>query len=117
LTKFSIIPFQKGPNQISEIPYQKSYQIGQKSEYKSIFFHFAHDKLNPLPTQGSGASSKRTNNGGWLGLEAHPCRCHVEHHSNHSANAWSIQMSIEEEPAPCATVSENEDDNAGSNVK
>jgi len=93
-----------------EIPYQKSYQIGQKSDLKSIFFHFFNSKLNPLLTQGSGASSEHANSGGWLGLEAHLCSCHAQHHSNHSVDAWSIQMSDEEEPAPCAHVSENEDD-------
>jgi len=42
---------------------------------------------------------------------------HVEHHSNHGADAWSIQMSDEDEPAPCAPVSENEDDDAGSDAE
>ena len=35
------------------------YQIGQKLRLKLIFFHVFNRKLNPLPTQGSGASSER----------------------------------------------------------
>ena len=50
-------------------------------------------------------------------MEAHLCSCHDEHHSNHGADAWSIQMTDEEEPAPCAPVSENEDDHAGSEAE
>jgi len=30
----------------------------------------------------------------------------TEHHSNHAADAWSIQISDQEEPAPSAPVSE-----------
>ena len=51
----------------------------------------------------------RVNSGGWFGLEARLCSCHVDHHSNHDADAWSIQMSYEEEPAPSAPVSDNDD--------
>ena len=47
------------------------------------------------------------NSGGWFGLEARLCRCHVEHHLNYDADAWSIQISDEEEPAPSAPVSDN----------
>jgi len=35
-----------------------------------------------------------------------------EHHSNHDADAWSSQMSDEEEPAPSAPGSEIGNDNA-----
>jgi len=46
---------QRGPTRILEIPYQKS------SDWSKIdfFFHLLNSKLNPLPTQGSGASSER----------------------------------------------------------
>ena len=49
-------------------------------------------------------------------MEAHFCSCHVEHHSNHGADAWSIQMS-DEEAVPCAPVSENKNDDAGSDAE
>jgi len=54
-------------------------------------------------------STLAANSGGWFGLEARLCSCHVEHHSNHDADAWSIQMSDEEEPAPSTPVSDNDD--------
>ena len=40
----------------------------------------------------------------------------TEHHSTHDADAWSIQMSDQEEPAPSAPVSEIGDDEAGSDA-
>ena len=48
--------------------------------------------------------------------DAQPSR---EHHSNHNANAWSIQMNNEEEPAPGPSTprSENGKDDAASNAE
>jgi len=40
-----------------------------------------------------------------------------EHHSNHDADAWSIQTSDEEEPAPSAPGSEIGNDDAASDAK
>ena len=42
-------------------------------------------------------------------MEARLCRCHVEHHSNHDTDAWYIQISDQEEPAPSAPVLDNDD--------
>jgi len=40
-----------------------------------------------------------------------------EHHSNHDADAWNIQMNNEEEPAPSAPRSEIGNDNAASDAE
>jgi len=81
-----------------------------------IFFHFFCSKLNAGPKgrydgsiESKLPSTLEANSGGWFGLEAHLCSWHVEHHSNHDADVWNIQMSDEEEPAPSAPVSDNDD--------
>ena len=48
----------RGPNRISEIPYQKSLSKWSKIETKNLLFPLFTSKLHPLLTQGSGASSK-----------------------------------------------------------
>jgi len=40
-----------------------------------------------------------------------------EHHSNHDADAWIIQMSNEEEPAPSAPRSEIGNDDVASDAE
>jgi len=40
-----------------------------------------------------------------------------KHHSNHDADAWSIQMSDKEEPAPSAPGSEIGNDDAASDAE
>ena len=52
------------------------------------------------------------------GIKGEGARCDAqrprEHHSNHDANAWSIQMSNHEEPAPSAPGLEIGNDDAAS---
>jgi len=46
-------------NKFRKFLIKNRYQIDHKSTLKIDFFHFFNSKLNPLPTQGSRASSKR----------------------------------------------------------
>jgi len=52
-----------------------------------------------------------------LGKTQSPSRSGHQHHPNHNADAWSIQMSDQEEPAPSAPVSETGDDEVGSDAE
>ena len=69
--------------------------------YVSIFL-FTLTRGSVLKTDPRVKVNKRTKGEG--------ARCDAqrprEHHSNHDADAWSIQMSNEEEPAPSAPRSE-----------
>jgi len=81
-----------------------------------------------LALRASWETKLAANSGGWFGLQARLCSCHVEHHSNHDANAWAsttptrgtsslLSMINDEEPAPSAALSENEDDEACSDAE